>query len=313
MDGELRILMVEDIPSDAELVQHALRKSGLRFSARRVETQDDFLHQLGAFDPHVIISDYSLPEFDGMTALRLAQEHAAETPFIMATVPINEDTAVECLKAGAADFVLKDRLSRIGPAVRSAIENERARAAGRDVEEALRAMHYEMEFAREIQQRQYPSTVPNIPGFDICGASYSAQAAGGDYYDYFELPHHRVVICTGDAIGHGLGAALLISCLRGYLRAFSHVDHRLRSVLERTNVLLADEIADQYFCTVIIALLDPKGRALHYVNAGHPPGLLLGADGEVKAQLDCGGFPLGMVREATYPRAKEGAASITRT
>ena len=126
MDKDLHILQIEDVTTDAELMERELRKAKLSFVVRRVETRDAFLKELKEFPPDLILSDYSLPLFDGMTALRLARIHAPRTPFIVVTGSINEVTAVECMKAGAADYVLKDRLVRLGSAVRAALDKKRA-------------------------------------------------------------------------------------------------------------------------------------------------------------------------------------------
>ncbi len=123
---KLRILINEDTPSDGDLLEHAIRKAGFDFTARRVETRDDFLSALQEFMPHVIISDYRLPTFDGMQALELANEHVPLIPFIIVTGSMNEETAVECMKAGADDYVLKDHIVRIGPAIGAAMARKRA-------------------------------------------------------------------------------------------------------------------------------------------------------------------------------------------
>ena len=137
-DAKLRILIVEDVPNNAELAQRELRKAKMSFVAKRVETREAFLDALESFSPDLILSDYALPAFDGMTALRLANERAPEVPVIMLTGSINEETAVECMKAGASDYVLKDHLVRLAPAVESALDNKRNRDMRRRAEEALR-------------------------------------------------------------------------------------------------------------------------------------------------------------------------------
>jgi len=134
----LRILLVEDVAMDAELVEYELARAGIRFTARCVATREGFVRELIEFGPDVILSDFSLPSFDGMTALRLARAAAPAVPFIVVTGSINEETAVGCMRAGAADYLLKNNLARIGPAIEAALERERARAHQRHAEDALR-------------------------------------------------------------------------------------------------------------------------------------------------------------------------------
>lgn len=137
MDKELRILILEDVPTDAELMERELRKGEILFSSKLVETREDFLKELKEFEPDIILSDYKLPHFDGMAALSLTKEFAPTIPLIIVTGSMNEETAVECMKAGAADYVIKDHLARIVPAVEGALENKRVREGKARLEEAL--------------------------------------------------------------------------------------------------------------------------------------------------------------------------------
>jgi two-component system, cell cycle sensor histidine kinase and response regulator CckA len=147
MNSDYRILMLEDLATDAELVERELRRAGLRFAARRVETREDFLRELEGFAPDLILSDYSLPSFDGLSALRLTLELTPSVPFVVVTASINEETAVECLKAGAADYILKDNLTRLAPAVRSALEKKQAIEEKARAEEALRESEQRLRMA----------------------------------------------------------------------------------------------------------------------------------------------------------------------
>ncbi len=122
---------------DAELVEYELGRSSVQFDARRVDTRDAFERQLEEFQPDVILSDYTLPRFDGMAALSLARERAPDTPFLIVTGSVNEETAVGCMKAGATDYLLKSNLARIGPAIEGALARVRSRAEKSRAEEAL--------------------------------------------------------------------------------------------------------------------------------------------------------------------------------
>jgi len=137
MDKELRILILEDAPSDAELLERELRKGEIPFSSKLVETREGFLKELIDFAPDVILSDYKLPQFDGMAALELTKELSPIIPFIIVTGSMNEETAVECMKAGAVDYVIKDHLVRIVPAVKRALELKKIREEKTKLEEAL--------------------------------------------------------------------------------------------------------------------------------------------------------------------------------
>lgn len=133
----VRVLILEDTESDAALVEHELREGGIVFEAVRAATEEDFLFQLESFRPDIILADYSLPQYDGLSALSVSQARHRETPFILVTGSLDEETAVDCIKAGASDYVVKERLFRLGPAVKSALDKRRA-AMALDVSEAQR-------------------------------------------------------------------------------------------------------------------------------------------------------------------------------
>ena len=137
-DNPMRILFVEDVPADAEIASRELQKGGIQFKSVRVDTKEEFLKALEEFRPDIIISDYTMPGFDGMQALILAKEYEAGIPFIMLTGSINEETAVECMKAGATDYILKDRMKRLPFAVNEALEQKKIRLEKEKADSALR-------------------------------------------------------------------------------------------------------------------------------------------------------------------------------
>jgi two-component system cell cycle sensor histidine kinase/response regulator CckA len=138
MQKKLNVLILEDVPTDAELVIRELRKEKIDLTSRVVETKEDFLRELKEFAPDIIISDYKLPQFNGMQALELVKELTPTTPFIICTGSLTEETAVECMKSGATDYVIKDHIVRINPAVKGAIEKKLINEEKKRAEIALR-------------------------------------------------------------------------------------------------------------------------------------------------------------------------------
>ena len=118
----LNILFVEDLPTDVEIAERALMKAGLDFTSCCVETEDGLVEALRSFKPDIVVSDYSMPSFDGMSALTAVLEFNPFLPFIILTGSMNEDTAVTCLKAGASDYVLKEHIDRLPFAIAEAIQ-----------------------------------------------------------------------------------------------------------------------------------------------------------------------------------------------
>ena len=140
MEVVLKILMVEDRLSDAELIKYEIKKSGFQFVAKIVETKHDYINAIHEFKPDLILSDYSLPLFDGMQALLIREELVPNIPFILITGSINEQTAVEVMKTGADDYIIKEYLTRLGSAINAAIKKKEVILAKKVAEEKLKIL-----------------------------------------------------------------------------------------------------------------------------------------------------------------------------
>src|SRR5579863_9529381 len=122
MIRNIKILHIEDIQSDAELVERTLRRSGIVFEKLIVDTKEEYTKALDEFEPDIILSDHSLPSFNSLEALNILKNTKRNIPFILITATVSEEFAVNVMKDGAADYVLKDRLQRLPNAVINAIE-----------------------------------------------------------------------------------------------------------------------------------------------------------------------------------------------
>lgn len=120
-NNPIRILFVEDVPSDMEIAMRTLSREKIEFESIRVDTEKEFIDALNSFKPDIIISDYTMPEFDGMRALKISLAMNPYTPFIVLTGSLNEETAVTCIKAGATDYVIKEKIVRLPFAVKDAL------------------------------------------------------------------------------------------------------------------------------------------------------------------------------------------------
>ena len=144
----LRVLLAEDVAADAELEIREIKRAGLRVSHRIVDSEKDFIRALREFAPDVILSDFSMPQFDGMEALRLAKELAPDIPFIFVSGTLGEEYAIRALKNGATDYVVKSNLVRLSAAVERALAEAKVLRERRQTEAAL-------EIARErLQERE---------------------------------------------------------------------------------------------------------------------------------------------------------------
>jgi len=145
MNSILRILHLEDDLNDAELVRTALEADGFGFEVARVETETDFMAALTEKEYDIILADYKLPSFDGLSALAAAREKTPGVPFIFVSGVMGEELAIETLKNGATDYVLKQRLSRLAPAVRRALKEAEEHIERRRAEEELKKYHEHLE------------------------------------------------------------------------------------------------------------------------------------------------------------------------
>jgi PAS domain S-box-containing protein len=152
LEGPLRILHLEDDPRDTELVQATLAGGGVTCELTRVDTQAEFSTHLERVGFDLILADYTLPSFDGISALKLAIEMSPETPFIFVSGTLGEEVAIEALKLGATDYVFKTRLSRIVPAVHRALRERKEHTQRKLAEQTLRQSEAYLAEAQRLSQ-----------------------------------------------------------------------------------------------------------------------------------------------------------------
>ncbi|MFA6470394.1 MAG: PAS domain S-box protein [Candidatus Latescibacterota bacterium] len=151
MEKTLRVLMLEDNPGDAQLNAVQLSDSGLSFMYHRVEKEEDYLRELKEFKPDIILADYQLPKFDGLSALHLAQERYPFIPFIIVSGVLEEETAIKLLREGASDYILKEKIARLGPAVKNAFDMKKIKEDKARAEEELKESFQYLE--KRVQDR----------------------------------------------------------------------------------------------------------------------------------------------------------------
>jgi PAS domain S-box-containing protein len=158
----------------------------------------------------------------------------------------------------------------------------------------IQEQEIELELASLVQQRLYPASDPDIPGYDLAGAVLPAEATSGDYYDFVHLIDDTVVIVVADVSGHGLGPALVMAETRAYLRSLTWATDDLVTITTGLNNFLLADLQDNHFVTMLLARLDPSSGRLDFVNAAHPAGAIVTDSGEQVATLSSKCLPLGM-------------------
>ena len=183
------VLLLEDNQSDADLITRELRAAGLYFPIHRVDTREDFVRAVRIQKPSLIISDYSLPGFDGLSALGLAREALPDSPFIFVSGTIGEERAIEALKRGAADYINKNNLGRVAPAVKKALADVQERSRRNEAEMALREAEKRYENLVELSPDAILTvtdgviTYANKTALDLYRANDREQLVGKQYLD----------------------------------------------------------------------------------------------------------------------------------
>ena len=140
----LKILMLEDLQDDVGLIERTLRKEGMSFSSKRVDSQEEFSSCLEHFQPDVILSDHALPQFNSLEALKICRKQAVNVPFILVTGTVSEEFAVSCLKQGADDYVLKSNMVRLPSAIQNALKQRHHEVKRKKAERTLRTQNEEL-------------------------------------------------------------------------------------------------------------------------------------------------------------------------
>src|SRR5580658_5145033 len=187
MSRPIRILAVEDVPADLILAENELKRSGLTWTVERVETEQDFRRGLES-EPDLILCDFKLPGFDGLEALRIAHAQAAEIPFIFVSGAMGEERAIEALKSGATDYVLKTNLARLGHSVVRALKDSRERRIAlraerrfRDLVQASQDWIWELDVdGRYVFSSPGAEAILGLPGEQILGIHFSTHVHDDD-------------------------------------------------------------------------------------------------------------------------------------
>jgi serine phosphatase RsbU (regulator of sigma subunit) len=188
----------------------------------------------------------------------------------------------------------------------AAIRIEHARLS--EVEEAERQMAKDMEQAAQIQARLLPGAPPVVAGLDIAGKTVACRTVGGDYYDFLKFPDGRVGMLVGDVAGKGMPASLLMSSLQARVQVLFEDGGDLANKIGRLNKTTCQNCPENRFITFFMAVADPLGGELVYVNAGHNPPLLVRASGSFET-LEGGGMILGILPKAGYQERRAALAT----
>ena len=324
-DEKVNILMVDDQPGNLLALEATLAQLGQNLVQAR--SGQEALRHLLHDDFALILLDVKMPGMDGLETAELVRQRprSQHTPIIFLTAYERDDVQMfKGYSLGAVDYLTKPLVPRI---LRSKVaafvemyrnteevkrqgellrliekrEHERELAEAKERFEVAR-LREEIRIARQVQQRLFPAAPLPLPGFDLSGASYPAEATGGDYFDYIPLRDGTLAVVVADVSGHGFGPALLMAETRAYLRAFLATHTDLAEIVGLLNRALAHDSPDR-FATLLLGRLDAGRRSFSYVSAGHTTGYVLDPAGEVRMPLPSTGVPLAILPENHCPAA----------
>lgn len=195
----MKILMLEDVEDDAGLIVRSIKKGGINFEMKRVDTRDEFIDAIRNFHPDVILSDHSLPQFNSIEALKICRRVNLPAPFILVTGTVSEEFAVSCLKQGADDYVLKSNLTRLPSAIENALAQRELRLQRKNADVALRTQNEELvKINREMDSFVY-SVSHNLraPLMSVLGllniVKKEDEQNNNQYVHYFDMMQHSIM------------------------------------------------------------------------------------------------------------------------
>ncbi|MCA9062422.1 MAG: SpoIIE family protein phosphatase [Planctomycetaceae bacterium] len=290
------ILLVEDNPDDAKLIQVHLR---MGFGVVEVTWVDRVSRAVEACQKStysVILLDLNLPDGAGVDTFRKLARQITNTPIVVLSGIDDAETAVNAVSAGAEDYVQKGRFEAdtLTRSVRFAIERNSRRRA----ESELLTVRGEMLAAQRIQDYLYPGSPPQLPHCELAGAARPAGIGCGDYYDFIPLRDGRILLVVGDVAGHGMGSAIVMAEARASLRTLVDVGFPVEKVMWALNRCICNSALDSMFVTLFLGIFDPVKRTLQYFNAGHI-GWVFRRDGNEET-LPSHELPLGLINELEF-------------
>lgn len=326
MAQQIRVLLIEDNPGDARLIEVMLKEAdGATFEVRRAERLEQALGELGTGGIDVVLSDLSLPDSQGMETFQRLHSRAPHCPIIVLSGLNDTNTALKAVHLGAQDYLVKGQVDGqlLARAMRYAIERKRMteqlhRYAG-ELREKNAQLESDFNMAREIQQIFLPDQYPTFPHsaapkdsvLKFSHRYISAAAVGGDFFDVFAITDWTAGVFICDVMGHGMRAALITAIMRGLIeelmpvaadsgKFLTEINRSLRAILRRTR--------EPFLATAFYGVADATAGELRFANAGHPSPFRLQRDvNEVhplKNYDSRHGPALGLFERTDYPTSR---------
>lgn len=290
-----KVLFVEDNPVDARMIERSLARSAhTNFELCHVGSLAEAFSALrGEQKYDAVLLDLMLPDsVGGVETLRAIYEIDRAIPIIVFTGMEDTELALAAVREGAQDYLVKEKCDaeNVVRSVRYSIERIRHATD----EQLLQEARHQLVTGGKVQRAKFPRTSPDLPGYDIAGVCVPAEATGGDYFDYFQISDQYLGIAIGDASGHGLGPAMVMSDVRAILRTLTTVYSDVGTIMRLLNEITTRDLGVSMFMTLFLVRLDPQDGSFRYCGAGHSA-FVLNTKGEVRCELTPTFPPLNVI------------------
>jgi sigma-B regulation protein RsbU (phosphoserine phosphatase) len=309
------ILVVDDVPDIRLMMEdYLMDKYRVLTASNGVEALEIIVENRDKID--LVITDIRMPRMDGMSLLKEIKTHYPEIGVMMITAYGEISTAVEAIRNGAYDYILKplpEPLDALDITIARYFEKHQLEERLRQHERAeMERVRRELEDARQIQQSLLPKKTPKIEGFEIIGTSVPAKEVSGDFYDYLLL-EDNVGIVLADVSGKSMRAAMVAAMANGMLHAGvkglpaalnaaqagqSEIWDSPSAILRELNIALRPRLIDWMFTAMSLSIFKAGEKRFHFSNAGLPYPIV--KRGEKAWELELNGLPLGAMDNAEY-------------
>jgi signal transduction histidine kinase len=258
---KLRVLLVEDSAPDATIIVRAIERGGFRVASRRVQTSEEMATALDNGEWDLILADHAMPGFSAPEALQLLKERRLDTPFIIVSGYINEDTAVEAMRAGAHDYIMKDRLARLLPAIERELREAETRALNRQSQEQLRRAHEELE--ARVESRTAALKAANLK---LQAMFEERQRLENELLEIAEKERRRIGFDLHDDLGQKLTGAGFMA--KGLQRRLAEESHPCAEEAGKVHALIEEITQHTHNLARQFSALDAQGTDLATVLKG---------------------------------------------
>jgi sigma-B regulation protein RsbU (phosphoserine phosphatase) len=289
MNDPIKILLLEDSPSDVDLVKRTLLKNDLVFSMEVVSTRLGFEEKLFGFDPDIVLSDHSLPQFSSLEALEIARNKKKNIPFILITGSVSEEFAVDCMKAGVDDYILKNSLIRLPSSIHNILSKNKVKrekdiveslhrellVAYKKIEDSTKSITDSINYAKLIQHAMFvdKGILRNYLN-DHFIIFRPKDIVSGDFY-WFAQVDQKLVVAIVDCTGHGVPGAFMSMIGYGILNEIVNLQRTtqpaeiLKSMNESLNRALKKSIDQQSYDGMDLAIctIDKENSQLEFAGA----------------------------------------------